>query len=387
MNVRAAVSGARGAAWLAATGALLTVAALTFGAAPLLVPAIAFVALGTLTPVWLRLAVRGGEVRRRLVTTSLVEGEVVEAVAEIRHGRVRLPGARLVDPLADGPTVIGRPRRAQDGTRVSEVPLAARIHRRGLHTLAPPSLVAADPFGLAREAREAPGGAQDVLVLPRTEPVRWPVGPRRRRGEGEGRSLGAPPEATDIDGLRPYREGTPASRIHWPALARGAGLMERRLIADGDLRPLVVLDSRGGDGPALDAAVRAAASLTLALARAGGCRLLLAGERRPMAIGRDLIAWPAAHARLALVEARGSGAPRLAPGTQAVALFLVCARAPEGAPLTLDGIGEATLVLPEARPTPGRLPTGLEVSGCRGYRLVRGPRAVERAAVAAGAGR
>ena len=224
-------------------------------------------------------------------------------------------------------------------------------------------------------------------MLPRTEPVRWPADGRRRRGDGEGRSFGAPPDATDIDGLRPYREGTPASRIHWPALARGAGLMERRLIADGDLRPLVVLDPRGDEGPALDAAVRAAASLTLALARAGGCRLLLAGERRPLAIGGDLIAWPAAHARLALVEAARSGAPRLAPGTQAVALFLVATRVPDGPPLTLDGIGEATLVIPAELAATGRRATGLEVSGCRGYRLLRGPRAVERAAAAAGGGR
>ena len=54
-----------------------------------------------------------------------------------------------------------------------------------------------------------------------------------------------PMGATEVDGLRPYRQGTPASRIHWPALARGAGLLERRLRADTDSRPLVVVDARG----------------------------------------------------------------------------------------------------------------------------------------------
>ena len=49
---------------------------------------------------------------------------------------------------------------------------------------------------------------------------------------------------TEIDGLRPHREGSPASRIHWPAVARGAGLMERKLISEADSRPLVVLDPR-----------------------------------------------------------------------------------------------------------------------------------------------
>ena len=64
-----------------------------------------------------------------------------------------------------------------------------------------------------------------------------------------------------------------------------------------------MLDARG-DGPPelLDAAVRAAASLTLELARAGGCGLLLPGEQRATAIDRELITWPAAYARLALVE-------------------------------------------------------------------------------------
>ena len=92
--------------------------------------------------------------------------------------------------------------------------------------------------------------------------------------------------AVDMDGLRPYRVGTPASRIHWPAVARGHGLIERRLQADGDSRPLVVLDARlpGPDAQSelLDAAVRAAASLVLELARRGGCGLLLPGEQRPI---------------------------------------------------------------------------------------------------------
>src|SRR5204863_261368 len=80
---------------------------------------------------------------------------------------------------------------------------------------------------------------------------------------------------------RPYQTSSPASRIHWPALARGHGMMERRLRMDMDARPLVVLDTRGPAGEdAVDEAVRAAASLALHLARAGGCALLLPGERR-----------------------------------------------------------------------------------------------------------
>ena len=54
---------------------------------------------------------------------------------------------------------------------------------------------------------------------------------------------------TEIDGLRPWREGSPASRIHWQSLARGAGLMERKLISEADSRPLVVIDPRGAARP------------------------------------------------------------------------------------------------------------------------------------------
>src|SRR5205807_7539470 len=105
-----------------------------------------------------------------------------------------------------------------------------------------------------------------------------------------------PLAAVDIDGLRPYRHGTSASRIHWPAFARGAGLLERRLRADSDMRPLVVLDARGSGPPEhLDAAVRAAASLTLELARRRGCRVLLPGERRGIVVEPDLVAWRRVH--------------------------------------------------------------------------------------------
>ena len=59
-------------------------------------------------------------------------------------------------------------------------------------------------------------------------------------------------------------------------------------------------------------AVRAAASLCVHLAREGGCALLLPGDRRPVDIGHDLGAWPALHARLALVEAGGAPPARRA---------------------------------------------------------------------------
>src|ERR1700733_8579028 len=135
---------------------------------------------------------------------------------------------------------------------------------------------------------------------------------RRAAGPASVEPLGA----TEVDGLRPYRPGTPASRIHWSALARGAGVLERRLQADTDSRPLVVVDARGSGPPAppeyLDAAVRAAASLVLELGKQVGCGLLLPGEHRPLEVEPDLAALPVAHARLALV-AGGPATPAPRP--------------------------------------------------------------------------
>ena len=155
-------------------------------------------------------------------------------------------------------------------------------------------------------------------MLPRIAKVLTPA------GEGDGTGLaarrGRPSVAAevDLDGLRPHRPGAPASRMYWPAFARTGELVERRMRADTDTRPLVVLDPRGAaDNAALDAAVRAAASLAVHLARQGGCALLLPGDRRPTALEPTLAAWEHAHARLAVVdrrarpERRGArGAPR-----------------------------------------------------------------------------
>ena len=113
----------------------------------------------------------------------------------------------------------------------------------------------------------------------------------------------------EVDGLRAYRPGSPASRIHWPAVARTGELIERRLVAGADAAPLVVLDAaRPTSSAALDAIVRAAASLCVHLAGTGGCAALLPSDRRATEIEPDLRGWPQVHARLAMVEA-GSASP------------------------------------------------------------------------------
>lgn len=369
--MRAAIRRLHGALEVGLAGALLIVSALIFGSAPLLVPGLALLMLGVLLPVWVWLSLQTGHVRRRVGRDRVLEGEPFEVLDEVTRGALGLPGAELIDPLAGEPVPLGRALSPIDGRSQTDVRLSVRLHRRGLHRLASPALAATDPLGLVKLHRLSDEPPHELLVLPRTEPVSWPAARAGRPGRGDDLGFGEPPGAVDIDGLRPYREGTSASRIHWPALARGAGLLERRLTPDGDNRPLVVLDLRdGGRREEVESAVRAAASLALALARSVGCRLLLPGERRAVIVGRDLIGWPAVHARLALVAA-GEPAVHLGALFGDAVVFWVAAPTPARLPAALLRAREATLVLPGQVQGRRGMPTGLRVSGCMGFRVGR----------------
>ena len=304
------------AAGIALAGAALILAAFVFDASGLFVPGVAFVVLGVIAPSWIWLASHGARVSRQIEAERVVEDEPIEARIVVGRGLLGLPGGEVLDPFAGGAIRLSGSPAGRGARRVSEVRVVARFPRRGRWRFDPPTLMLADPLGLVRAAARGESGSHALLVLPRTERLRW-----LRRDPGQRLELPTGPAsldalaATEVDGLRPYRTGTPASRISWPALARGAGLLERRLRAERDSGPLVVLDVRAAaDGEHVDAAVRAAASLTLELARRTGCELLLPGDRRPLLIEPDLGAWPGAHARLALVE----GGPEAPPPSMSV---------------------------------------------------------------------
>lgn len=359
-------------------GALLTLAAFAFDAAPLFVPGIGFILIGVLTPAWIWLALRHGTVSRRIEAGEIVEQQPVEAILSVRRGRLGLPGAEIHDPMAAEPLRLLAPVSARRA-KPSELRLVARFERRGRHRLDPPLLRVRDPLGLTSVMRRGHGGTQELLVLPRTEPVLWRFDPRRRRLIGpDAAAIQEPLAAVDIDGLRPYRTGTPASRIHWQALARGQGLLERQLRADGEARPLVVLDVRHGeDGPQLDAAVRATASLTLELARRGGCRLLLPGDTRPVTVEPDLRGWPALHIRLAVITPAAASIPPLSAVAGTAPVFYVALRGLRRPPAVLSAAGGGTRVLvapAEQFPPDGPVPS-FTVSGCNGYAMGAGSRA------------
>jgi uncharacterized protein (DUF58 family) len=364
----------RRAAGVALGGLALVLVALLFAAAALFVVGVALALLGAATPAWVWLVGRGTTVVRLLEEDRVVEGEPLEAMIHVCGW---LAGGDVLDPL------VGAPVRLRGGRRAT-IRVLSRFERRGPRHLPAPSLVICDPFALAHYSWTPAGPAHDVLVLPRTERVRW------GQAGGNAADVGARAqadllEAVEVDGLRPYRSGTPASRIQWSALARGAGLLERRLRVDGDRTALVLLDPRG-DGPDeyLDAAVRAAASLTLELARTGGCRLLLPGARRPLAVESDLVAWPAAHARLALVKGGAAArAPALASIRGALGPVLYVTARPLGrlGPL-LEREGFAAppivVVLPAELAPGGR--ASFAVAGCVGIALHAGRRELVREA-------
>ncbi|HUB03856.1 MAG TPA: DUF58 domain-containing protein [Solirubrobacteraceae bacterium] len=368
-------------------GLALILVALLFDASPLFVPGIAITLLGAVAPVWVSLAARGATIERKLDSERVVEDEPIEATIEVTRGHWGLPGAAVADPLAGEPVSIRGPMSLLSGGTTASVRIVASFPRRGLRRVEPPTLIVSDALELARAVRLSPSPPQELLVLPRTERVKWVPGAGEKWRRASGAAPIEPFGATEVDGLRPYRQGTPASRIHWPALARGAGLLERRLRADTETRPLVVVDARQPGPPAppehLDAAVRAAASLALELGTRTGCGLLLPGEFRPLEIEPDLAAWPVAHARLALIEGGPeTRAPGLAPGARSAQVVYVAATSHARLPAGLAGAGvrAAILVLPKALATQPGHEASFEVAGCLGFVVGAGRRVRERAA-------
>lgn len=346
-------------------GLLLIAAAVAFDTLSLYVPGVALVALGAGSALWVGLASAGARVERTLGGAVVEEEQPYPVRIEARTGPLPAPGGELVEPL--GGTTL--PLAGRRGRRVS---IDVRFARRGRRELAPSSIVIRDPLGLAVRERRSAGG--EVLVLPRVEPVQLAAGGGAGGVTDAGQLISAAAE-TELDSLRPYRPGAPASRIHWPTVARSGEMVERRMVADEDLRPLVVLDARRpATEEALDSAVRAAASLAVHLASAGGCAVLLPGDRRATALPADLRPWPALHARLALVEA-GDSAPALARLGRGGAILWVTAAAGAEPPPGLRRAAAAARYLVTPSPV-GTTRASFTVAGCGGYRLGRASRRV-----------
>jgi uncharacterized protein (DUF58 family) len=330
----------------AALGACLCLLAGAFAVPSLYVPGVALVLLAAAASASVRLAMRSAHVGLELDAERVEEGERL-ALAVCLEGRLARVSAAWLRATPEMPY-----RRLDARSRVMRLELRPR--RRGRVTVGPATVRYRDPFGIC--ARERRSTTRELLVLPRIDAV-----PR-----GELRRLLTHPAAAnrrdrglDFDGLGAYRPGAPASRIHWLTVARTGTLVERRSPeeeARADV--MIVLDARAPDSlEALDAAVRAAASLCVGLARVCGCSILLPGQERAHTLRADLAGWPHVHAQLALVEAGRAPAWRGAGDARRV--VLVQGRRPEAAEL---GGG---LVVCSVSPLPAeRRATIFTVAGC-----------------------
>src|SRR5215210_9227931 len=200
----------RSAYGCAGLGLLLLLVAGTFDAEPLYVTGSALALLGLGAAGWIAAGAWGSEIERELGARSVLEEQALAVVITARSGTLPLPPGWIDEPL------LAEPVRFRAGRRTTRVRVEIRFARRGRRRLVPPALVLRDPFGLAQRVVTGRAG-DEVLVLPRTFPVRVSAGGGESTPAHARAALIAAAE-TEIDGLRPFREGTPASRIHWPSV-------------------------------------------------------------------------------------------------------------------------------------------------------------------------
>lgn len=364
-----------------ALGLALIAGGLLFGASPLFAPGVALLVLPLAASAWVLGASLRASLDRRPPAGALLEGQRHPLLIAARCGPLPPPGGEIEDPLLSEPLRIG------PGSRRSEHRAEVRFERRGRRSLGSARLTLRDPLGFARRSvRSRDGG--ELVVLPRIEPIEPALGGAggHALGAGERGLGGSGPQAWaaefEIDGLRPYREGSPAARIHWPAYARTGELHERRITSGADAARLVVMDPQRPAGEReLDAAVRAAASICHALAGSSGCAVLVGGEARRLELEAGLRNFDHAHHLLALVEA-DAGLPALQRIGRAGIVFWVSADPSRGAEQRLRRLPAARRLL--VRPAPaGPGPVLFRVAGCEAVELeAAGP----RPAVAAGSG-
>jgi uncharacterized protein (DUF58 family) len=189
------------------------------------------------------------------------------------------------------PYVLGtRPRFVLEGIGQGwrrHVTYQVRSDVRGQFEIGPMTVRVSDPFGLVELGR-AFRTTVPLTVTPRTVPLpQIPLG-GAWTGSGDNRPRAfATGSAEDVT-VREYRRGDDLRRVHWRSSARVGELMVRREEQPWQSRATVFLDNRSrvhrgqGIASSLEAAVSAAASISLHLAHRGfAVRLVTASGEDP----------------------------------------------------------------------------------------------------------
>lgn len=263
-----------GASALAVAVASVALWALAVGLALLMATAWAALVLSTR---WVR-------VERRIGVSQVQEDAALRVHFVVRGGRWLPVTIEVEDHRGAWARVKGR-----------DASLELRIGQPGAYWLEPSRVRLHDVSGLF-ERELAAGRTEPLLILPA------PLASSDARPTRPGLVDDLEPH-----GVRPYVPGTPLTRVHWPSLARGAGLQVRHQAPPADGLPLVVVDTVGAASlAALHWAARIAAGSVLTLARSGGCRVLLPGDPIATSVVGSGDAWRAVHRRLATLSASPS---------------------------------------------------------------------------------
>ena len=163
-------------------GVALCLAAATFDSPSLYVPGVALVLLAVVATAWVLLAAHGAVIDRRPGPHTVVEEEPYPLRVEVRSGL----GPRRVETAR----AAARMARADRRGCSRRLRINVRFTRRGRRLLEPAVLVVRDPLRLFSREIVGPGG-EEVLVLPRIEPVTAPGG--GGAGAGSQGGMGAAP--------------------------------------------------------------------------------------------------------------------------------------------------------------------------------------------------